>query len=217
MHPTHLHTAALALVLAVPAVVSAQPAIQPGWWEVEHTLKSNSGELEQAVAAARRELATMPPEQRKMMEAMLAKQGVAMGAGGPPHVFTCISPEMAASRLLPVQQDGDCTTTVTERKGASIAMRFVCSNPPSSGTGQFTVQDARRYTGRWTIVEAAAKGRAAEQVDIDIRARWVAATCAGGNTGGGAGASSGTSGTSGSSRTGGDAARTGGPLPAARP
>lgn len=161
------------------AAAWAQPAIQPGWWEVQHTLRSSSGEMEQAVAEAQRQIAAMPPEQRRMMQEMLGRQGVAMGAGGPPHVFTCISPELAASRALPVQQQGECTTTVTGRAGSTIDLRFVCSRPPSSGTGRFTVHDPRRYSGRWTIVEAAASGRPGERVDIDIEARWVAAACSG--------------------------------------
>ncbi len=169
----------LACGLATTAGTLAQPAIQPGRWEVQHTMKSDTGEIEKAVAQAKRELAAMPPEQRKMMEAMLAQQGVAMGSGGPPHVFTCISPEMAASRVLPVQQEGDCTTRLTRESGNTVDMDFVCTNPPSTGKGSFTVHDPRRYSGRWTIRTAAQKGQAAEVIDMEIRARWVSAACGG--------------------------------------
>lgn len=180
-----LHLLPAVITAIAAAAASAQPAIKPGQWEVRHAMKSSSGEVEQAVAEAQRQIAAMPPEQRRMMQEMLARQGVAMGAGGPPHVFTCISPEMAASRALPVQQQGACTTTVTGRAGNSIDMRFTCSDPPSSGTGRFTVHDPERYSGRWTIVNAPVKGRPAEQIDMDIQARWVAAACSGGGGGGG--------------------------------
>ena len=71
---------------AITATASAQE-LKPGLWEVTSTMTSASGELEKANAQMQKELAGMPAEQRKMMEDMMAKQGVKMGAGSSADSF----------------------------------------------------------------------------------------------------------------------------------
>ena len=74
--------AALALV-TMALVPQAQPrTLKPGLWEISNKMQSGSGEMEKAMAAAQKQMAAMPPEQRKMMQDMMAKQGVSLGAGG---------------------------------------------------------------------------------------------------------------------------------------
>src|ERR1041384_6387653 len=86
---------ALAAFAALPA--GAQPGkLQPGLWEQALTMKSASGQMESQMAQMQQQLASMPPDQRKMVEDMMAKQGVAMGGGGRnTTIKMCISPEQA--------------------------------------------------------------------------------------------------------------------------
>jgi hypothetical protein len=60
------------------ATASAQ-SLKAGLWEVSSKMTSASGELEKATAEMQAQMASMPPEQRKMMDEMMAKQGVKMG------------------------------------------------------------------------------------------------------------------------------------------
>jgi hypothetical protein len=62
------------------SMVSAEKLnMTPGLWEHTYTVKTQSGELEQAMAHMQQQLAGLPPEQRKMVEQMMAAQGVGFG------------------------------------------------------------------------------------------------------------------------------------------
>src|SRR5829696_269831 len=87
--------------------------LKPGLWEVTNNMKGGSGDMGQAAAQAQQQMAKMPPEQRKMMEEMMAKQGMRMGAGGS-SVKMCVTKEMSERNELPAQQ-GDCKTTQQQR------------------------------------------------------------------------------------------------------
>lgn len=56
--------------------------IRPGLWEHSFTIKTQSGEMEAAMTQMQKELAGMPPEQRKMIEQMMELKGVGMGTKG---------------------------------------------------------------------------------------------------------------------------------------
>lgn len=169
-------TTLLAFALAAAAgAATAQPATQPGLWEIRSSFKSSGGQMEQAMAEMQKQMAGMPAEQRKMMQDMLAKQGMAMGAGGPGmNIRRCVTPEMAARDDIPVQE-GDCKQTITSRSAKVLDMQFTCTNPPSSGTGRFTFVDARNYTANvktTTVVD----GRK-EQMDMQMTGKWLSADC----------------------------------------
>jgi hypothetical protein len=140
---TRLSTLAL-MTLASGAFAQST---KPGLWEISN--RSGNAEMDAAMAQMQQQMAAMPPEQRKMMEDMMARQGVSMpkaGAGGGMSMRICISPEMAARQEMPQQTEGDCTTSVTSRSGNSMKVRFECKNPPSSGEGTYTFQGDTGYT-----------------------------------------------------------------------
>jgi hypothetical protein len=66
---------ALALAGALP-LAHAQQKLAPGLWETKMTVGDK--DMQAAMAQARAQMANMPPEQRKMMEGMMAKQGVGL-------------------------------------------------------------------------------------------------------------------------------------------
>src|SRR5688572_24317009 len=64
-------------LLILPGYALAQSlSIKPGLWEHTMTMKSETGQLEQALEQARQMLAAMPEAQRAMMENMMAEQGI---------------------------------------------------------------------------------------------------------------------------------------------
>ncbi len=166
--------AALLATLGLP--VHAQGTTKPGLWEIQHRMGGAQGaQANAAMAQMREQLASMPPEQRKMVEEMMARQGVGMAPGGGSAVRICISKEMAERGELPTQQEGDCKTTIVERGANRMKMQFTCSSPPSSGEGLFQFQGDTAYTMNMTV-NAQRQGRT-ETMTMQAQGRWVGADC----------------------------------------
>jgi hypothetical protein len=163
-----------AALLAGPA--AAQPAfkLQPGLWEQSMTMKTASGEMEAKMAQMRQQLAGMPPEQRKMIEDMMAKQGVGMSAGSN-AIRICVSAEQAERGEMP-QHDGHCKHEYLERTGTTVRYRFSCtSTPPTSGEGEYTMTSPKAYNGRSSVVTQIS-GRP-EKIDMTQTGQWLGADC----------------------------------------
>lgn len=165
---------ALSLLLTPTARAQIQSQMQPGLWENTVEMKSQSGEMEKAMAQAQAAMAKMTPEQRKQMEAMMGKSGMAMG-GAPNTVRICISPEQAAARQVPTR-DG-CTHTM-HHSGNTTRMQFSCAgNPPSSGEGQFTLRSPTAYDGVFTITTMR-QGKP-EVMQMKQAGKWLSSDCGG--------------------------------------
>jgi len=158
--------------------VHAEP-MQAGLWEVTSKMKSDDGEMEKAMAQAQAAMKNMPPEQRKMMQEMMAKQGVnmSMGADGSTTVKLCISEEMARRNQLPAQQTGDCKTEMAPRAGNTQSMSYACSKPVSSGTGVYTWNGGSAYTFKMDIVNGS--GSQTQKIQITGNGKWLADDCGG--------------------------------------
>ena len=173
--------AALALSAAALAPASAQQPVQrmqPGLWEHNVSLKSQSGHIEAAIAQAQKALAGLPPAQRKQMEDMMAAQGLGINAGAKGHSMrVCVTPEQAALDSFP-QQDG-CTQKVQRVDANTMNVSFSCkgnaNTPPTSGEGTVHFQGPKAYTGQFRI-NTAANGKA-EQINMDQSGKWVSDTC----------------------------------------
>ena len=165
--------AALVVVLSAVSTAASAQTLKPGLWEVTNNMKTGSGDMEKARAQMQKELANMPPEQRRQMEAMMAKQGMKMGPAGN-SVRVCMTKEMVERNEIPAQQ-GDCRTTKNQRSGNTVHMAFTCSNPPSSGEGSYTVVSPEHYTMKMTV-KSTVQGRA-ETMNMDGTGRWVGADC----------------------------------------
>ena len=134
----------------------AQSQLKPGLWEISHKMQSSSGQMEQQMAQAKERMASMTPEQRKMMEEMMAQRGVKMGQGGPGGGMTvkvCMTKEMVERREMPTNR-GECKTTKQSMSGNTMNVAFTCVNPPSSGEGQFTFNSPESYNMKMTAATA---------------------------------------------------------------
>lgn len=169
-------TALLFGAFAFSAAAQAQ-SIKPGLWEMNQKV-GGSAQMDQSMAQMQQQMANMPPAQRKQMEDMLAKQGMSMptpGAGGGMVMKVCITPEMAAKQDMPMQNEGDCTSTVTSRSASALKMSFVCKNPPSTGEGTYTFSGDTAYTMKM-VMNTTHKGKP-QTVTMDGQGKWVAAAC----------------------------------------
>jgi hypothetical protein len=169
-------SALLAFATVTLAANASAQTMKPGLWELKHQMKSSDGETERAMAQAQQQMANMPPEQRKMMQEMMAKQGVKMGGGGPGGmtVQTCVTKEMAERNEVPAQQ-GDCKTTKQQRSGNTTTVAFTCTNPPSSGESQFTLVSSEAYTIK-SVLNQVIDGKP-RQMNVEGSGKWLSADC----------------------------------------
>ncbi|GAB4564843.1 MAG: DUF3617 domain-containing protein [Rhizobacter sp.] len=162
---------------AAHAQTAAAPTgakIEPGLWEINIALKSQSGKAEAAMKQARAQISMLPPEQRKAVEEMMAAQGVRLG-DGTSSVKACISKEDAERGEIP-QQAGDCAQQVLERNGNSMKVKFSCStSPPASGEAVVNFQSTTAYTSQ-AVVDTVVVGQP-ERVNVDQTGRWLGAEC----------------------------------------
>lgn len=170
MRMSHFVAAAAVAALSFPA---AAQNLKPGLWEMSN--KMDNPQMNQAMAEMQKQLAAMPPEQRKQMEAMMAKQGVKMGgaAGGAMTAQVCMTKEMAERGDVPMQ--ANCKITRQSRSGNTTHMAYACSNPPSSGEGSFTYHGPEAYSSKM-VVKTTVQGKA-ETMTMEGSGKWLKADC----------------------------------------
>ena len=161
---------ALVVVGCCFAASAAAQSMKPGLWEVTHKTSGGGADM----SRMQEQMASMPPEQRKMMEEMMAKQGIKMGAGGAMSVKTCVTKEMADRNEMPAHQ-GDCKYTSQQRTGNTTKVAFTCATPPSKGETQFTVISPEAYTMKATITSTAS-GKPETHV-TEGSGKWLSADC----------------------------------------
>jgi hypothetical protein len=178
MTTRHLLAAAVLGISSLGAASDAMAqSMKPGLWEINNKI-GGSPEMDKAMAQMQQQMSSMPPEQRKMMQDMMAKQGVSMGsggAGGGMSVKVCVTKEMAERNEMPQQSQGDCKTTMGPRTGNTQKMSYVCTQPPSTGEGEITYNGPESYAMKMTI-NSSARGKP-EKMTMDGTGKWQSADC----------------------------------------
>ena len=175
MQTVQIRSIALAALACSFGLAQAQ-SMKPGLWEMTQKIGGNA-KLDQAQAQMQQQMASMPPEQRKMIEDMMAKQGVKVGAaaGGGTSVKVCMTKEMAERNEVPTQAQGDCKSTVSDRSASGMKIAFSCANPPSSGEGQVRFAGPEAYSMKMTV-KTTVQGQP-ETMTMDGGGKWLAADC----------------------------------------
>lgn len=166
---------AITLCAAFAVGAAAAQNLKPGLWEIQQKAGGNS-QMEQAAAQMQKEMANLPPEQRKQMEAMMARHGVQMSTapGGGMSTRVCLTREMVERDEIPSNQ-GDCKMTRRQRSGNTLSMAFTCSKPPSSGESEVVFQGPEAYTMK-TTATTTVEGKP-ERVTIEGTGKWLSADC----------------------------------------
>ncbi|MFT4240637.1 MAG: DUF3617 domain-containing protein [Acidovorax sp.] len=173
MRPAIRH--ALPLLALCAATVAGAQSMKPGLWEMQSSMQQGNAGQQNAMAQMRQQMDSMPPAQRKQMEAMLAKQGMSL-AGDGMRMKTCITPEMAARYDVPPQrEEGGCTTRAQPRVGNTVRFSYQCANPPSQGEGAVTWSGSDAYSMR-VETTTTVRGKA-EKSTVESSGRWLAADC----------------------------------------
>jgi hypothetical protein len=169
----------LTTLLACSASAYCADSIKPGLWEMTNQMQgAGGGEAANAMAAMQKEMASMPAEQRKMMQDMLAKQGMQISstADGAMAVKMCMTQEMIdRNEVAPQDGNGNCTHTNSARTGNSMKFSFVCTKPASSGEGEVNFTSPEAYTSR-VVVKSMVRGKP-ETMDMRTSGRWLGKDC----------------------------------------
>ncbi|MNQ05620.1 hypothetical protein D3C85_183580 [compost metagenome] len=162
-----LKSLSLALCL-LPALATAQ-AIRPGLWEISSSAMQVDGQVLPDMQQMLEQMKNLPPEQRQMMEQMMAKQGVQLGDQG---VRICMSEEQIEAQDIPLQDPkSGCSHEITERSAELWKFRFSC--PDGQGEGETRFVSDREFI---TQVKGTYGGQSGS---MDSHARWVSADCGG--------------------------------------
>lgn len=166
MHPVFRFALPFALCLS-PTLASALD-IQPGVWELSSHNMQVGGQAMPAMEEMLAQLQNLPPEQRQMMENMLAEQGIRLGAGG---VQMCLTAEQIKAQDIPLHDpESGCRNEVLERSATLWKFRFTC--PDAQGEGETRFVSDKEFT---TQVSGTYNGQPSS---MESRARWVGADCA---------------------------------------
>jgi hypothetical protein len=170
--------AAVVCGLFAAAAAQANPGLTPGLWEHKTTMKTNDPQTQQAMAEAQKAMASLPPEQRRQMEQMLASQGIRMspGAGGSGGISlqVCLTTEQAARQEVPPMDD-KCTQRITGRTPKSMTFSIECPAERTRGEGEVTFTSPKAFDGRFKMQQL--QDGKPVQMESTLTARWLAADC----------------------------------------
>lgn len=164
---------AFATSLMVCTAGQAQ-SMKPGLWEIRQQTQLDP-EQQVQMEEARKQMAALPPDQRKMMESMMAQRGMSIDmAGGGTAMKVCVSKEQAERNEPPVNDQNDCKHDM-QRKGNVIQMRFECGDPPSKGDGNVTITSPQAYSMAMRVTTQ--RDGKPHTMNMNGTGRWLNADC----------------------------------------
>lgn len=167
----NIRVSALALLVGLSSPLVQAQMLQPGLWELTTSNMQVDGKPLPDMEFMLGQLKNLPPEQRAMMEGVLAKQGITVAGKG---VRSCLTPEQVKNDDIPLQDpQSGCTQRITERNGKTWKFEFSC--PKAQGTGQAHFLSDREFT---TTVQGTFNASGVQQQgSMNTRAVWLGANC----------------------------------------
>ncbi|MDU9392751.1 DUF3617 domain-containing protein [Pseudomonas japonica] len=167
----NIRVSALALLLGLSSPLVQAQMLQPGLWELTTSNMQVDGKPLPDMEFMLGQLKNLPPEQRAMMEGVLAKQGITVAGKG---VRSCLTPEQVKTDDIPLQDpQSGCTQRITERTGKTWKFEFSC--PKAQGTGQAQFLSDREFL---TTVQGTFNASGVQQQgSMNTRAVWLGADC----------------------------------------
>jgi hypothetical protein len=163
----------IALIMSYPISSFAALSIKPGLWSIQSKVKTGGQEYD-AGKMMKDAMDQMPPEQKKQMEAMMAK----MGKGGSAFHLSdkgmqvCFSQEMLKNEeFLNQQKNQDCKSTFPIKTPTHVVAEFKCANG-SEGKLDWTVKDSTHYAGKAVMSDPSGN-----KTEVNYNASFVKADC----------------------------------------
>lgn len=163
---------------AIAALPSYAQNMKPGLWEIHNKITSQNSRLAQQMAEMQKQIASMPPEQRKAIEQMMAKNS---GVNLPTmtddgmRVKMCMSKEMVEQNQFPVQQHGNCSHQRSPVVKGGMKISYACTNPESSGAGTVSFVSDTAYAMNMKMMQVV-EGKK-EVTSISAKGTWLGADC----------------------------------------
>lgn len=159
---------AAALLLAASAVQAEE--MLPGLWEFASDDIEVDGMQMPGVEEMVEQMKNLPPDERGVMEEMLAAQGVQLGARG---MRICLSEAQVQSRKLPFQDEPGCSQEITEQTDSLWAFTFQC--PDARGKGKTRLISEREVA---SVIESDYRvGTQQGSSRMQSRGKWLSADC----------------------------------------
>ncbi len=178
-------------------VQAAHVDMKPGLWEYTMKMDGASANTEQkaqqeqlakGLDAMKKQLANLPPEQRKMLEDMMGEQGIKvtdssldMASKGMQLfkdgtiVKECLTQEEINRGELP-EQSGGCENKLTQLSANVVKVTYTCQGePPSQGESIITFQNPKAYTGHATFKTTI--GDHTETFHAEQSGKWLSSDC----------------------------------------
>jgi uncharacterized protein YneF (UPF0154 family) len=171
--------------------------MKPGLWEHAFKFDKNSmgamggaqqDQMNKAMEEMKTQMANLPPEQRKMMEDMMAKQGIKVSDKGidmaaqglsiskdGTKVKACVTQADIDRGAMP-QADVNCEQKITQISASQFKTTYVCKGEhPAQGEGEITFQNDKAYTGKMKMVTQV-NGKP-ETIQGDNSGKWLSSDC----------------------------------------
>ncbi len=171
--------------------------MQPGLWENSFTLTGDSGkelqamqsdQMKTAMEEMKKQLANMPPEQRKQMEAIMAQSGMKINddsisfendkvniSTDGSKVKQCVTKTEIDRGELP-EDDKNCKTTLTQISKNRFKSKHVCTGEnPSHGESEVVFTSPKHYSGTGTMTQTV-DGKS-HTLEIVISGNWISNDC----------------------------------------
>ena len=158
------------------ASFAAAAQMAPGLWEHHIQSKAAAGsDMDKKMAEMQAKMASLPPDQRKMVEQAMASRGVSMGPQGT-TVKACITKEDAERKTVPQMARAECTQEVVSRTASAIKVKWQCGGKePSSGEGEMNFSSDKAFTGQ-SVMHVVRDGKP-ETMSTEISGKWLGADC----------------------------------------
>jgi hypothetical protein len=171
MQIKHVAGVAIALLLLPPVVAAEQ--LLPGLWEISAPKITVDGQPLPGMEMMLEQMQNLPPEQRQMMQQMMAKQGVQMAGQG---LHICLSEAQVKAQELPLpEQKSGCTQETLERSASVWRFRYHC--PDSDGEGETQFISDKAFSTQ--VRSRSMKDGKVQNSTMDSQGHWLAADCAG--------------------------------------
>ena len=169
------------VLLSVTFAADAQGLKQrkPGLWELQYTAEGTAMQAEQE--RFQKELASMPPEKRARVEALMKQRGT--GPGGTPvgQMRFCLTPEDLAeqssgSYLKGLNDESNCKSKILSESRSEVRFHATCRNV-QGGTREV---DTRVYDISPEHYAVDMRSReTGNDMHMQQKARWIASDCKG--------------------------------------
>ncbi|WP_427914476.1 DUF3617 domain-containing protein [Ramlibacter sp. MMS24-I3-19] len=168
----------LILTLAAGCLAASMPlaaqTLKPGLWDMQARPQGDP-EMQARIAKMRKDIESLPPDQRKQAEAMMAAHGMEIGSGpgGMSRMRICLTPEMVERNQLFIPRS-DCHRD-QQRSGSKVHLTYTCTRPRSTGDVQMTVNSPESYALHADMTDEL--DGTPKTTTVDGNRKWVSADC----------------------------------------